>query len=397
MLKLFRKKIVMKIILWGLVIIVVPAFVMWGGASSSRSKDKGPGYVGLVDNRKVSFDELSNALSGVRSQIILSYFNQPKALNALLSNKPILAKLAWDRILMMEEVKKAGIKIPDKEVIDALQRHPLFLRDGVFDERFYTYMLRNNIGLDPRAFEEIVRENMALQKLSNSITKDAIISDEELLSEYKKEFAKIKISYILFDLKDYIDKVNIDKNAAKDFYDKNKDGIMIKSDQKGGGVDRLATFEEAKGNIEKHLKEVEARKILKERSGEIYKKLADRIGDNGETFGKAASRLGLEVKDTDFFSKKDPIEATNNAAFIITASRGLKELELSEPLEIDKGYIIFEITGKKDADEEAFAKDKEEYSKKLLAAKSDIMMEKWLKGLEDRAKLAIKLEETDKY
>ncbi|MFA5084867.1 MAG: SurA N-terminal domain-containing protein [Candidatus Omnitrophota bacterium] len=397
MLKLFRKKIVMKIILWGLVVIVVPAFVMWGGASSSRSKDKGPGYVGFVDNRKVSFDELSNALSGVRSQIILSYFNQPKALNALLSNKPILAKLAWDRILMMEEVKKADIKIPDKEVIDALQRHPLFLRDGVFDERFYTYMLRNNIGLDPRAFEEIVRENMALQKLSNSITKDAIISDEELLSEYKKEFAKIKISYILFDLKDYIDKVNIDKNAAKDFYDKNKDGIMIKSDQKGGGVDRLATFEEAKGNIEKHLKEVEARKILKERSGEIYKKLADRIGDNGETFGKAASRLGLEVKDTDFFSKKDPIEATNNAAFIITASRGLKELELSEPLEIDKGYIIFEITGKKDADEEAFAKDKEEYSKKLLAAKSDIMMEKWLKGLEDRAKLAIKLEETDKY
>ncbi len=192
MLKLFRKKIVMKTILWGLVIIIVPAFVMWGGASMSRSKEKGPNYVGIVNNRKVSFEEFSAALTGVRSQIILNYFNQPKLLEALLSNKPMLAKLAWDRILMMEEVKKAGIKISDKEVIEALRGHPLFLRNGVFDDRFYAYMLRNNIGLEPRAFEEIVRGNISLQKLSTSLTKDIKLSDEEILAEYNKDPKKSK-------------------------------------------------------------------------------------------------------------------------------------------------------------------------------------------------------------
>lgn len=397
MLKLFRKKIVMKVILWGLVIIVVPAFVLWGGASMSRSKDKGPGYVGFVSNRKVSFDELSNALSGVRGQIILNYFNQPKVLDALLSNKPILAKLAWDRILMLEEVKKFGIKISDKEVIEALRSHPLFIRNGVFDDRFYTYMLRNNIGLEPRAFEEIVRDNISLQKLSASFTKDVKLSDDDILSEYKKEFAKIKISYILLEPKDHIDKVSIDENVLKDFYDKNKGGFIIKSNLKGAIPDRPATFEESKADIEKYLKEVEARKMLKERSGEIYKELLERTGNKGETFVRAASKLGLNVKDTDFFSRKDTVEAVGDTPVIVEASYGLKDSELSGPLEIDKGYIIFEVVGKKAADEEAFAKEKEEYSKKVREARSNLIMEKWLKELEDKAKLAIKLEDADKH
>ena len=397
MLKLFRKKIVMKIILWGLVIIVVPAFVMWGGASMSRSKDKGPGYVGFVNNRKVSFDELSGALSGVRSQIILNYFNQPKALEALLSNKPILAKLAWDRILMMEEVKKSGIKITDKEVIGALRSHPLFLRNGVFDDRFYMYVLKNSIGLEPRDFEEIVRENLALQRLSASLTKDIRLSDDDILSEYKKEFAKIRISYILLEPKEYLDKASIGENAVKDFYDKNKDELLIKSNLKGAIPDRPATFEESKADIEKYLKEIEARKMLREKSGEIYKELLERTGNKGETFAKAVSKSGLTIKDTDFFSGKDTLEAIGDAPVIMEASYGLKDFELSKPLEINKGYIIFEVSGRKTADEEAFAKEKEEYSKKVLEARSNLVMEKWLKHLEEKSKLAIKLEDAAKH
>ncbi len=397
MLKFFRKKVVMKAVLWGLIIIVVPAFVLWGGASMSRSKNKGPGYVGFVYNRKVSFDELSNALSGVRGQIILNYFNQPKVLDALLANKPILAKLAWDRILMMEEVKKAGIKISDKEVIEALRSHPLFIRNGIFDDRFYAYILKNNIGLEPRAFEEIVRNNISLQKLSASFTKNIKLSDDDILSEYKKEFVKIKISYILLEPKDYLDKVSIDENALKDFYDKNKGELIVKSNLKGAIPDRPATFEESKADIEKYLKGIEARKMLKEKSGEIYKELLERTGNKGETFGNAASKLGLNVKDTGFFSRKDPIEALSDAPIIVEASYGLKDLELSKPLEIGKGYIIFEVVGKKAVDEEAFAKEKEAYSKKVLEARSSLIMEKWLRELEEKAKLAIKLEDADKH
>ena len=397
MLKLFRKKIVMKIILWGLVVIIVPAFVMWGGASSSRSKDGGPGYVGIVNDRKVLFDELSGALSGVRSQIILNYFNQPKALEALLSNKPVLAKLAWDRILMLEEVKRAGIKISDKELVETIRAHPLFVRNGAFDDRFYSYMLRNSIGLEPRSFEEIVRENISLQKLSASITKDVKLSDSDILAEYKKDFQNLKIAYILLEPKDFLDKVKIDENAAKDFYEKRKNELIIKSNLRGALPDRQATFEESKETLENYLKEAEARPMLKKRSDEVYAGLVEKMKSTGETFQKAAAKLGLAVKETDFFSKKDAVEAVGDTPIIIEASSNLKDFELSKPLEIPKGYIIFEVVGKKDVDEEAFKKDKEEYSKRVKDLRSNMVMEKWLKALEDRAKLAIKLDETEKY
>jgi len=397
MLKLFRKKIVMKIILWGLVIIIVPAFVMWGGASSSRSKDKGPSYVGIVNNRKVSFDELSNALSGVRSQVILNYFNKPEALDALLSNKPILAKLAWDRILMLEEVKRAGIKISDKELVEAIRTHPLFVRNGVFDEKFYTYILKNNIGLEPRSFEEIVRENLALQKLSASITKGVKLTDDEILAEYERDFQSLKISYVLLEPKNFLDKVKIGETAAKDFYEKRKSELIVKSNLKGALPDRQATFEESKETIENYLKEVEARSMLKGRSNEIYAELTEKISGSGETFQKAASRLDLAVKETDFFSKYDIIEEIGDIPVIIEASSNLKKFELSEPLEITKGYIMFEVVDKKVADEEAFKKDKEEYSKKVRELRSNMVLEKWLRTLEGKSKLAIKLEEIEKY
>ncbi|MDP3791216.1 MAG: SurA N-terminal domain-containing protein [Candidatus Omnitrophota bacterium] len=397
MLKLFRKKFVSRLILWSLLILILPAFVMWGSASMSRSKDKGPTYVGMASGKKVSFDDLYIAMSGVRSQIILNYFNQPQVLEALLTNRPMLAKIAWDRVLLLDEAKKLRIKSSDKEVVEFIRSHPLFLRNGVFDENFYSYMLRNNIGLEPRAFEEIVRDNIIIQKLSAQLTKDIKTTDDDVLSEYKKEFAKIKIAYILMEPKDFLDQAKVDENAAKEFYEKHKSELMLKSNLKGALPDRSATFEESKDTIEKFIKEVEARKILKIKSEELYGKLLERMREKNETFEKAASQLKLTVKNTDFFSRADKIDDIGDIPVVAGIGSELKLFEVSKPVEITKGIIIFEVAQRKDPDEEAFKKEKDEYAKKVQEQKSNTFMEDHLRKLEGAASLAIKLEEIDKY
>ncbi|MFA5499976.1 MAG: SurA N-terminal domain-containing protein [Candidatus Omnitrophota bacterium] len=397
MLKLFRKKIVSKIILWGLLILILPAFVMWGSASMSRSKDKGPTYVGIFDNRKVSFEQLYQAISGVRSQIILSYYNQPQILEALLNNKPMLAKIGWDRILMLEEAKKLRLKALDSEVIATIRSHPLFMRDGTFDEKFYSYILRNNIGLDPRAFEEIVRENILIQKLSAYVTRNLKVTDADVVTEYNKEFSKFKISYVVFDVKDHIDEAKVDEKAVSDFYEKHKNELMLKSNLKGAIPDRAATFDESRESIEKFLKEVEARKTLKDKSLDIYNKIVELMEKKNATFEKAASELKLKTAASDFFSRSDKIDDIESVPMIANEAAGLKIFEVSKPVEINKGFMIFEVVQKKEPDEEAFKKEKDEYVKKVRAKMADSLMESYLRDLESKATLAIQLDDVEKY
>lgn len=397
MLKLFRKKIVSKIILWGLLILILPAFVMWGNASMSRSKDKGPTYVGIFDNRKISFEQLYQAISGVRSQIILSYYNQPQILEALLNNKPMLAKIGWDRILMLEEAKKLRLKAPDSEVIATIRSHPLFTRDGAFDEKFYSYILRNNIGLDPRAFEEIVRENILIQKLSAYVTRSLKVTDADVVTEYNKEFSKFKISYVVFDVKDHIDEAKVDEKAVSDFYEKHKNELMLKSNLKGAIPDRAATLDESRESIEKFLKEVEARKILKDKSLDIYNKIMELMEKKNATFEKAASELKLKTAASDFFSRSDKIDDIESVPMIANEAAGLKIFEVSKPVEINKGFMIFEVVQKKEPDEEALKKEKDEYVKKVRGKMADSLMENYLRDLESKATLAIQLDDVEKY
>jgi len=397
MLKIFRKKAVRQFVLWGLLILILPAFVMWGSASMSRSREKGPDRVGTINNRKISFEELQEALSGVRTQIILNYFNQPKILDALINNRPMLAKLAWDRIILLNEAVKLRIRAADKEVVEAVRTHPLFSRNGAFDPAFYSYILRTNIGLEPRAFEETMRENLMLQKLAARITKDLKVYDEEALSEYNKEFEKIKISYIMIEPGQAGVEIVISEKTAMEFYESHKNDLTVKSTLKGALPDRVATFEEARPTIEKYLKEVEARNMVREKTDETYKKLLDRIQNRNEVFEKAVERLGLTAKETEFFSSADKAGDIGEPGEIYAAARNLKEFELSKPLETGKGFIIFEIVAKKAADEEAFKKDKEDYIKKVQSRKVTQIMQDWLKKQEDAAKLAINMEDIDRY
>jgi len=397
MLKLFRKKIVSKIILWGLLILILPAFVMWGSASTSRSKDKGPNNAGIINGKKVSFDELYNAISGVRTQIILNYYSKPVMLETLLKNKPLLAKIAWDRLLLLNEAKKFGITVPDKDVIASIKEHPLFLKNGVFDDKFYSYMLRNNIGLDPRAFEEIVRDNLKIQRLSSRLTRDMKVPDEDVASEYRKEFVKLRISYVLLEPKDAFDQARVEEKAVKDFYEKHKGEMMVRSNAAGTQGERVATFDESKETIEKFLKEAEARKLLEAKSNDVYSKITEGVGSGKETFEGAALRLKLPAKSAGLFSRNDTLNELSDLDIIADAALELKEREISKPLETAKGFIIFEVTQKQAPDDEALKKEKDEYSKKVRERKIDAFMEDYLRKLEDVSKPAIKFEDIEKY
>ncbi len=338
MLKILRHKNVSKIVLWGILILILPAFVIWGAGSLDKGTQNGPKFVGTIEGKKISFDDFASAVLSVRTQIFLNYFNNDKILSELLKNQSLIGKIAWDRLIMLKEAKRLKIKATNDEIIAYVRSHPLFLRSGKFDDQLYNYILRNNLGLDPRTFEEIVRENIAMQKMNQSLTKDITVSDDELDVFYKADTGKFKISYAV------IGENENDANAAN-----------------------------------------------------VYTKIKDASAEDGGSFELACAGAGLNTIQTPFFSKTDYIEGLDEAMQVAAEAASMTKGEVSVPVVTRKGVIVFKLLDEEVADQEKSAKDRPEYSKRLLDLKKNMALEIWLRGLEKVNTLNIDLAEYEKY
>ena len=79
------------------------------------------------------------------------------------------------------------------------------------------------------------------------------------------------------------------------------------------------------------------------------------------------------------------------------AASKLKTGDLSEPVHVKDGIIIFKLLETQNPDEEKFKKEKDEYAKKVVADKKNKFLENWLRNLESKSVLNIDLKDYEKY
>ncbi len=399
MLKVFRNKNVARAVLWGILILILPAFIWWGAGSVGPSSKKGPKFAGTIEGKTVSFDDFAKSVTGVRCQIVLNYFNQSKTLNTILRNQAFVGKLAWDRLIMTKEARRAGIKVSDKEVIDFISTHPLFFRDGRFDERGYDYFLRNSLGIDPRNFEEVVRENLTIQKVTDRLTKNVKVTDDEVLRNYEKDNSRFKISYFLISLDTFKDKTKPSDQEVIKYFEEHRGDFTVQPKNKEGKeeANRPATFEEVKDGLSAFLAERNARPLALKDAEETRKSIADLMDKDKISFEAACAKLGLKAQETKPFFKSDYLDGIGEAEMVNEEAAKLKTGEVSKPVAVRKGVIIFKVSEIEPIDQEKFEKVKEEYAKKTLADKKTTYTENWLRDLEKKSDLKIDLKDYDQY
>ena len=400
MLKILRHKNVSKMVLWGILILIMPAFVIWGTGNMAGSKEKGPKFAGTINKKKVTFDEFASALNAMRSQLILNYYTNPEALNSVLKNREFLGRLAWDRIIMLREAKSRGIKIPNEDLVNAIRSHPIFLKGGKFDEGIYNYFLKYNLGLEPRSFEEMMRENLAIQNMNDAQTKDIKASDEEVREFYGKENGKFKISYTLIPAAGFTDKIEpvTDDEIAR-YYEMRKEDyvIAVKEAEASQAQKKYLRIEDVRDSIKATVAGLKAVPFAQKSAAEEREKIAAIMEKEKRTFEYACKELGLATGQTDFFSRTDVVNGIGEAQDMAREAAGLKPGELSRAIAVRAGGILFTVTDTQTFDEEKFKKDKDEYAKKALEAKKNRYLEGWLRRLEEKATLNISLADYEKY
>ncbi|MCM8792872.1 MAG: SurA N-terminal domain-containing protein [Candidatus Omnitrophica bacterium] len=380
-----RKKENVKAVMWILAIILIPAFVLWGGGAMLRGGSQG--IAGKVFNQKVSLEEYLRNWEAVRNQALLLYGRFFEQIVQYLD----LDNQAWDRIILLKEAKRQKIKIKDEELIERLRNLPLFQKEGKFDPQVYDWVLKYYLRTNPLRFEEEMRDSLRISKLVDKIYNQTELTEKELQEEYVREKELAKFSYFIIETKDFLNEVEIKKDdELLDYYHLHRENLRkpetvkveyIFIDPKELEKEITISEAEIETYFTAHKQEFTpspqpsptpgetplpgSESILTEeikngiRNRLINEKVNDKVEEiKNELLGELTPQANLKelaekykvlFKETDYFSLDTPLpEIGFNLKFYNYAFQ-LKEGEISEPIESQGGYIFLKVKERKSA------------------------------------------------
>lgn len=384
MLKIFRNKELKKKVIWVVAIVIILSFGVFGTAyllTGSGSDES----AGKIFRKKISRTEFLDAYRNVEIQSLMQYGDKFHQLKPFLN----LESRTWDRLILLHEVQERNIKVYDDMVIKSIQENQNFHRNGQFDSIMYEQVL-NYLRVNPRDFEEGVRENLQMQLLYDQATKDIAVSDEEISEEYQRRNQKVQVSYVLVPPDQYKDESMFDEEGARAHYEANPPAFMIPAainveyvllpfpEDKPDELDmKLSLDEEPADDIEDPLagedeEDDEARQAVRERADEIYTETL--INPN---LREVADANSLEIKETGFFNIDKPDMSLGWPFEMFQEVFRLTTDTIPEPFETPDGMVLVNVTERRDAYipdyEDVKAKVKDSY---LLELAKDVAKEK---------------------
>ncbi len=303
--------------------ILIAAFI---GLYAISSHETAP-PAGRVFGKNISMGDFQNAYVATRTQMIMKYGELPRSEQLEAS----LQEQTWDRIILLYEAKKEGIKVSDRDIAGFVQAMGVFNdKNGAFSRRLYEDILKYNFGLTPVQFEDIVRDDLKIRKLIDKNIEDVSVSDEDVLQQYKLAHEKAKVDYILAKSSDYLGQVSVTDEEVKAFFDKKADMFVIPERVNVEYI--VKTFPDTKD---------ESREKVRKEMLDVSYELA------GNTdLDSVAKKFSLEVKETGLFSKEANIPGVGFDMKFAGAAFALDAGTLSKPFETDKGIYIIRVKEK---------------------------------------------------
>ncbi len=154
--------------------IVILSFIFWGVGTVDKSTAV---PVVEIGKEKITVEEYWTAYERTREfyrTITKGSFTEEmeKALNL---KQKVLDSLIDERVLLAE-ARKAGIKVTDAELGEAIVNDPAFMRDGKFNKEIYLRTLELN-RMTPESFETMKRRDLALAKIRRLIGESIDVTD----------------------------------------------------------------------------------------------------------------------------------------------------------------------------------------------------------------------------
>ncbi len=175
MLKIMRShKFFTVFVLGAITIMISVAFIFWGiGPKDNIQK----AYLAQIDDERITIDQYWRAYDNEFKRL-KEQNKSPEDIEKLNLKDRVIASLV-NRTVLLNAARKAGIIVTENELQEAIINTQYFQRNGVFDMEIYQRALRFN-RLTPQTFEDSVRNDIFISKISNLIGETAELTSEEL-------------------------------------------------------------------------------------------------------------------------------------------------------------------------------------------------------------------------
>lgn len=346
-------------------------FAFWGVDSYVRNSGAGNDVASIGDSR-VTVQQFDQALRERQDQMrqAMGASFKPEMINSPEARLSVLNSLIDQQLLMLESSKNRLV-VTDGALRDVIGSIPSLQEDGKFSMEKYERALRAQ-GMSQPQFEAKLRQDLTLRQLMGTISDSAFVSQAQATTILNLQLEERQYSEFRIAPEQYADKVKVDADAVKKFYDQNQAQFEIPEQVKveyvilsldsmlsqisvsdaeikarfEGHKDKYQQPEErrashilivAKTEGEKAAARAKAEEVLKE-VRKTPAKFADLAKQYSQDPGSAKSG-----GDLGYFGRGMMVKAFEEAVF------KQKEGEISDVLESEFGYHIIKLTGIKTA------------------------------------------------
>ena len=289
---------------WLMIVILILAipfifyFVQQPDYGAIRSNDLGRIYDRPVTN--VEFQRSARLLT--LAQMLGLTYAQELMMRAMSENDAYI-NFTFNRAVLNHEVKKLGIRPTSAEIIAFVKTlRPFQSEQGSFDPNKYMEFAQTRLpalGFSEAQLEELVSEQLALNRLKDLLGTGLHVADSETREYYEKAYGKIHAAVVRLREEDFQKDVNITDEEIAQHYEAKK--AELKSEEK-----RRVEF------VTFALNEAEKKLEGKERVEALQKK-ADRANEfvqaaleKGANFGEVALKFQVPLSATGEFAAAAP-------------------------------------------------------------------------------------------
>lgn len=382
-------------LLWAaFLVVIVFSFVVWGTQTVGRATRGGPENTspGRLDGQPVPFEEFRNAWHSVYVGWALR-IGQPPRVSAELDR--IIRREAWRRLAALREAERMGLRTGDDELVSFVRALPFFQNNGQYDPERYRLFLNQTLlqwGYTRGFFLEYTRGEITMDKLRRLVESAALVSAGDIETEVarltdvlKVEYAvlgraaveggttvtetdaravyeanptryalppKVAVRAVFFAWEPYLERVApIPEARLEEYYQRNLAEFRAPAAPPEGSdaaaaSERTLPFEEARGAIERKLREQAARALAREQAEAFCNRLSPAITDRPPSFDDAATAVGLTPIALPPFAEEEPVaefpprSPLHRAAFELRAT---PDEYFSDPIGGEKGFYVLAL------------------------------------------------------